>query len=316
MSTKLYVVTGGAGFIGSHIVKELNLRDINKILVVDDLLNGDKCKNIADCRITDYMHKSEFLRRVQDRCFAGDIGGISHQGACTDTMNNDGRYMMKNNTSYSKALYQFAVGKAIPFVYASSAAVYGVDSNFVLGQEAPVNVYGFSKSVFDKLVLSDMHNHVSTVVGLRYFNVYGSQEAHKGPMRSMVTQLIDQVVDSGEMRLFKGTGEVKDGEQKRDFIHVNNVVDINLHFLLGGMKKGVFNVGTGVARSFNDVARSVKASLKKGKVKYIPFPKELEGKYQNFTQADINPLRASGYQQEFLSLEDGVAKVVQERGGM
>ncbi len=315
----MFIVTGGAGFIGSNIVRALNVQGIDEILVVDNLEDSRKFVNLRDCEIWDYMDKREFHSMLESRRFDAKVDAILHQGACSDTMEYDGRYMMENNFSYSKVLLHYAVEHRIPFVYASSAAVYGNGKSFAEkpANEKPLNVYGYSKLLFDQYVRRVMPGAESTVVGLRYFNVYGPNEAHKGRMASIVYQIYCQLKDKGIARLFQGSDGYANGEQRRDFVYVDDVVDVNLFFALGPPRKGIFNVGTGHSRSFNDVANTWISLLGFGEITYIPFPDELRGKYQSLTEADISALRRAGYEKSFTSLEKGIAryyKVFTEEG--
>jgi len=308
----MYLVTGGAGFIGSHLVRGLNDRDDTDILVVDDLSDGSKFKYLSDCRITDYLDKEELFLALAEDSLNLPLKAIFHQGACTDTMEQDGQYMMQNNFTFSKLLFEFALSRKIPFVYASSGAVYGVSksSEISAANERPLNVYGYSKLVFDQYVRPKLASAKSTVVGLRYFNVYGPRETEKGKMASMVYQLYRQINNSGVAELFRGTDGYADGEQRRDFVFVEDIVNVNLSLAAGDTRKGIVNIGTGKSRSFNDVARIIIEILGKGKIKYIPFDQRLRGKYQSFTEADLKALRETGYKQPFTSLEDGIASSV------
>jgi len=308
----MYVVTGGAGFIGSNIVRALNDRGVTDIVVVDDLKRGEKFFNLNDCRIADYMDRHEFLHVIADEGSDFPATAILHQGACVDTMEFDGQYMMESNFTYSKRLLQFALERSIPFVYASSGSVYGTsrESREAPQNEKPINVYAFSKCVFDQYVRRVLPSARSTVVGLRYFNVYGPREQHKGKMSSMVFQLHKQLVQTGVARLFAGTDSYADGEQRRDFVFVGDVAKVNLFFADGPARQAIVNVGTGKSRSFNDVARTLIAALGRGRIEYIPFPDTLRGKYQSFTEADVSALRQGGYHEPFLSLEDGIARSV------
>lgn len=306
----MFIVTGGAGFIGSNIVRALNAQGVDEILVVDDLEDSRKFINLRDCKIWDYMDKREFRGVLEERKFNAKVHVILHQGACSDTMESDGRYMMENNFSYSKALLHYAVEHRIPFVYASSAAVYGSGGSFTEepANEKPLNIYGYSKLLVDQYVRRIMPTAESTVVGLRYFNVYGPNEAHKGRMASMVYQVYRQLKDKGIAKLFQGSDGYAHGEQRRDFVYVDDVADVNLFFALGPPRKGIFNVGTGHSRSFNDMANIWISLLGFGEITYIPFPDELKGKYQSFTEADISALRRAGYEKPFTSLEEGIAR--------
>ncbi len=310
----MVIVTGGAGFIGSNLVRKLNERGIDRILVVDHLDDTSKFRNLAGCRFADYMDQGELLARIESGKLDAAIDGIFHQGACADTMELNGAFMMVNNFSYSKALLAFALARKTPFVYASSAAVYGGSTTFTedLASESPLNVYAFSKWAFDQHVRSFLADAESTVAGLRYFNVYGPNESHKGRMASVVHQFARQIAECGTVRLFGETDGHAAGEQRRDFIFVQDVIDVNLFFAAGPVRKGIFNVGTGESRTFNAVARAVISAVGAGSISYIPFPKELSGRYQSYTQADLRRLRAAGYQQPFTPLEQGVALTLRD----
>lgn len=305
----MIIVTGGAGFIGSNLVLGLNARGYDDILVIDHLTNGVKYKNLVDCRIADYMDRSTFLERIQQGAFqAESIEAIFHQGACSTTTEWDGRYMMENNYEYSKALFHYCQSHKIPFIYASSAAVYGADLTFKedLAYEGPLNVYGYSKFQFDQYLRRYLDKLTAQVVGLRYFNVYGPREAHKGSMASVAFHLNNQIKESDELRLFEGCDGYGNGEQRRDFVYVGDVVDINLWFLDNPQISGVFNCGTGRSQTFNDVANAVINYHQRGEIKYIPFPEHLKGCYQSFTEANLDNLRAVGCQHQFKSVEQGV----------
>lgn len=305
----MIVVTGGAGFVGSNLVAGLNRDGINDVLVVDNLRSGDKRANLGAIRFAEYVDKDEFLPLLEQGKFGATIEAVLHQGACTDTMATDTAYVMRNNTEYSKALLGYALRRRIPFVYASSASVYGNRGTCPERpeHEEPLNLYARSKLAFDRHVRQVLPQTTTTVVGLRYYNVYGPREVHKGRMASMVWQLLRQLKAQGEMRLFAGSGGYGDGEQRRDFIWVGDVVDVNLFFLNGPARQGIFNTGTGASRSFNDIARTLIGLHGGGILSYIPFPRELEGKYQSFTQADVAALRGAGYGRPFTRLEDGIA---------
>lgn len=328
------VVTGAAGFIGSNIVKALCARDEYEVLAVDDLKDGDKFVNLVDCDIADYLDKEDFLHELGNGAFDGAIAAISHQGACSDTTETDGRYMMANNFRYSRELFEYCTDEEIPYIYASSAAVYGSGPAFREDRacEAPLNVYGYSKFLFDQYVRRNATGHSSQVVGLRYFNVYGEREQHKGRMASVAFHFFNQYRAFGKVKLFQGSGGYANGEQRRDFVSVEDAVKVNLYFLDHPRQSGIFNVGTGSAQSFNDVAVATvnacrdhggEAALslaelqQQGVIEYIPFPAELAGKYQSFTEADVKALRGAGYTAPLLTVEAGVARYVNtlfERG--
>ncbi len=323
----MIVVTGGAGFIGANLVKGLNDRGYDDILVVDNLEHGDKFRNLTDCEIVDYRDKRVFLTELQRGDYKGRVEAIFHEGACSDTMNHDGLYMMHNNYDYTKALLAFCLSEHAQFLYASSASVYGGGRIFreERAVEAPLNVYGYSKFLFDQYVRRQGPT-TSQVVGFRYFNVYGSREQHKGRMASVAYHFFHQYQATGQVRLFEGSDGYKPGEQQRDFVSVEDVVKINLYFLDHPEKSGIFNIGTGSAQSFNDVAvatvnairrakgeerLSLAALQKQGIINYIPFPEALVGKYQSFTQADIGALRQIGYKDSLYSVEEGVGRYVE-----
>ncbi|MCL5802178.1 MAG: ADP-glyceromanno-heptose 6-epimerase [Gammaproteobacteria bacterium] len=305
----MIVITGGAGFIGSNLVKGLNEQGRSDILVIDDLENGAKFVNLVDCEIQDYMDKDEFLSAIQSQKeFMPPIEAILHQGACSTTTEWDGRYMMRNNYDYSKHLLHYCMKHKIPFIYASSAAVYGSGQVFKESREheAPLNVYGYSKLLFDQYVRRVLPTAKSQIVGLRYFNVYGPREQHKGAMASVAFHFRNQILDDGKVRLFEGSDGYANGEQRRDFIHVGDAVAVNLWFLQQCGKSGIFNLGTGKSHSFNEVARAVIKAEGKGIIEYIPFPDHLRGRYQSFTEADMSALLAAGYTQPFKDIEQGV----------
>jgi ADP-L-glycero-D-manno-heptose 6-epimerase len=304
------IVTGGAGFIGSNIIKALNERGRSDILVVDNLENGVKFRNLVDCEIQDYVDKEDFLGRVCcDEDLKHSVQAVFHEGACSTTTEWNGRYMMRNNFDYSKKLLHYCLERYVPFLYASSAAVYGSGANGFREDpvcEAPLNVYGYSKCLFDQYVRRVLPNARSQVVGFRYFNVYGPREAHKGTMASVAFHFDGQLKESGRVKLFEGSDGYAHGEQRRDFIHVDDAVAVNLWFLDHPHRSGIFNVGTGRAQSFNDVARAVIAYHGRGAIEYVPFPDHLRGRYQSFTEADIAGLRAAGYDRPFETVEEGV----------
>ncbi len=306
----MIIVTGGAGFIGSNLVLRLNELGYDDILVVDDLSNGVKYKNLLGCQISDYLDKDVFLEKLQQGLYRGEkIDAIFHQGACSTTTKWDGRYMMANNYEYSKTLFHYCQEHKIPLVYASSAAVYGTDTNFKENPkfESPLNVYGFSKFQFDQYVRRFEGKLNSQVIGLRYFNVYGPREAHKGSMASVAFHLNNQIKKTNKVCLFEGCDGYANGEQRRDFIFVGDVVDINLWFLDNPNISGIFNIGSGRSQTFNDVANAVIAYHKQGSIDYIPFPEHLKGCYQSFTEANLESLREAGCDYHFKTVEQGIA---------
>jgi ADP-L-glycero-D-manno-heptose 6-epimerase len=305
----MIIVTGGAGFIGSNLVLGLNAMDRGDILVVDDLTDGTKFRNLVDARIMDYWDIDQLTAAVlNDEPLLEKIDVIFHQGACSTTTEWNGRYMMKNNYEYSKQLLHYCLANDVPFIYASSGSVYGINEKFaeVEENESPVNVYGYSKYLFDNYVRRFANNPDSQVVGLRYFNVYGPREAHKQSMASVIYHFNRQILSSGCVKLFGSSGGYDAGEQRRDFIHVDDVVAVNLWFFQQKGPSGIYNVGTGKSRSFNEVAKAAIHWHGKGNIEYIDFPGNLENCYQSFTEADTGLLGNAGYKQGFKSLEDGI----------
>lgn len=305
----MIIVTGGAGFIGANIVRGLNARGRTDIMVVDDLRDGAKFANIADCEIQDYVDKDSFLRRVETgKALTDRIDSVFHQGACATTTEWDGRYMLENNYEYSKSLLHYCLAQRVPLLYASSASVYGMGPVFKEARcyERPLNVYAYSKFLFDQYVRRQLPNAKRQIVGLRYFNVYGPREQHKGSMASVVFHFNEQVLKTGKVRLFQGSDGYADGEQRRDFIYVGDVVDVNLWLLDHPQVSGVFNLGTGRSQTFNEVARAVIAYHSRGEIEYIPFPETLKGHYQSFTQADMTLLTEAGLKHRFKPVEEGV----------
>ena len=318
-----YVVTGAAGFIGARLVAGLNRHGVTEIIAVDNLAQADKFRNLAGCEIADYVDQADFLARLER--FEGAVETVLHQGACSDTMESDGRYMMENNYAYSRALLNWCQDEEVPLLYASSASVYGAGPNFREERacEAPLNVYGYSKFLFDQYVRKTLPTRTSQIAGFRYFNVYGPNEQHKGRMASVAFHAYHQLLSAGKVKLFVGSGGYGDGEQRRDFVHVDDVVDVNLWFLEHRDISGVYNCGTGRAQSFNELAAAVinavqgtqwplRELVAKGLIEYIPFPPQLVGKYQSFTQADLSRLRTAGYIAELMTVEQGAAAYVKE----
>jgi ADP-L-glycero-D-manno-heptose 6-epimerase len=314
----MHIITGGAGFIGSNLVRLLGDKTGDDIVVVDDLSDGHKFVNIADLQVADYLDVDEFAALLEsDPGYMKNVQSVLHQGACSTTTEWDGRYMMSNNFGYSKNLLHHCLANNIPYLYASSAAVYGGAKVFAEfpENELPLNVYGYSKLLFDQYVRRISLEAGQQVVGLRYFNVYGSREQHKGSMASVAFHFNNQINDDGEVRLFEGSDGYADGEQRRDFVFVDDVCEINLWFLEHRDVSGIFNAGTGKAQSFNDVADAVVAWHGKGKKTYIPFPDHLKGAYQSFTEADLTQLRAAGYDREFHDVASGVASYLDTLAG-
>ena len=305
----MIIVTGGAGFIGSNIVKTLNQQGRTDIIIVDDLTDGTKFRNIVDCDIADYWDQDDFLNRIQTKTDLPDIDVIFHEGACSSTTEWDGKYMMQNNYEFSKSLLHYCLDQSISFIYASSAATYGTTKQFTENREyeGPLNVYGYSKWQFDQYVRSLNLSNESQVVGLRYFNVYGPREQHKGSMASVAFHLHNQLLNGEDPKLFEGCDGYEDGGQLRDFIYVDDVVAVNLWLFENPQVSGIFNVGTGKAQSFKDVADAVIEFHQKGQIEYIPFPEHLKGSYQSYTQADMNKLREAGYNASFKTVQEGVA---------
>jgi ADP-L-glycero-D-manno-heptose 6-epimerase len=318
-----YVVTGAAGFIGSRLVAALNARGIREIVAVDNLTHADKFSNLAGCEIADYVDKAKFLSRLED--FSGAVEAVLHQGACSDTLETDGRFMMENNYDYSRALLDWCQDEEVPLIYASSASVYGAGPNYreERGCERPLNIYGYSKFLFDQLVRQRLEVQTAQIAGLRYFNVYGPHEAHKGRMASVALHAYEQLHREGRVKLFQGADGYRDGEQRRDFVYVDDAVAVNLWLLEHRDVSGVFNCGSGRAQTFNRLAVAVINAVNgtqmtlhdataKGLIEYIAFPPQLVGKYQSFTEADLTRLRAAGYEAPFKTVEEGVAAYVKE----
>ncbi len=322
----MIIVTGGAGFIGSNLIHQLNRAGEQDILLVDNFapranLSAPKFLNLQGAQYTDYMDKREFRAALVAGDFAKTtIRAILHQGACSNTLEDDGRYMMDNNFTCSKQLLHFATDRKIPFVYASTAAVYGASKEFApeAKNERPLNIYGYSKLVFDNYVRRLSSTFKSTVVGLRYFNVYGPREQHKGRMASVIHHFTRQLKDTGTIRMFQGSGGYADGEQRRDFVFVQDLARLNRFF--GGLLEdspkqpvtAVLNAGTGEARTFRAVADAVMQVHGPGAIEYIPLPGELKNRYQHFTQADTRGLRELGYLAPFTTLEEGVRLTFEE----
>ena len=321
------VVTGAAGFIGANLVKALNERGETDILAVDRLDTSDKFLNLADCEIADYLDADEFADRLEAGDFDGELDAVLHQGACSDTMERDGAFMMRNNYRYSARLLEHCQDDDVPFLYASSAAVYGGGDTFAESREheSPLNVYAYSKFLFDQRVRRVLADRTAPVAGFRYFNVYGPREGHKGRMASVVWHFHRQFLADGRVRLFEGSGGYGPGEQRRDFVSIEDVVSVNLDFLDHPDRSGVFNVGSGRASTYNAIATATINAIRahrgetvattaelvaSGAIAYIPFPPALAGKYQSYTCADLTRLRAAGYSAPTLALDEGVRRYV------
>lgn len=312
----MIVITGGAGFIGSAIIWGLNQRGIDDIIVVDSLKQTDKYKNLVKRKFFDYIDKEKFIEGIENGNFDSRIDGIIHMGACSDTTEKNASYLIENNYEYTKRLAQWSIKKGKRFVYASSGATYGdgrngfSDKHSFLEKLKPLNMYGYSKHLFDLWALKN--GYLDTIAGLKFFNVYGPNEYHKGEMRSMVHKAFCQVVSAGKIELFKSTDKnFNDGEQKRDFVYVKDVVQITLFIYEHFELNGVINVGTGVARSFNDLAKAVfKAMDKKEHIEYVDMPEYLKKQYQNFTQAEVSKLKDKGYDKGMYSLEEGISDYI------
>lgn len=320
----MHIVTGGAGFIGSNLVHELNFHGITDILIVDNFTNSRKLFNLHGARFVDYMDKQEFRKALSQKALQiPDLGAIFHQGACVNTLVDDGVYMMDNNLTCSKEVLEYAIQEGAPLVYASTAAVYGRSGpgHFAptLENEKPLNIYGFSKLVFDQHVRRRIARESLpiTVVGLRYFNVYGPREEHKGRMASVIHHFSKQIKDKGKVKLFEGSGGYGHGEQLRDFVFVRDLARLNMFFAQVGpyaqesskpvkTYQAVVNAGSGRARTFNEVANALMLVHGRAEIEYVPFPADLQGRYQHFTEADLTGLRETGCDLEFTQLEDGI----------
>lgn len=321
------VVTGAAGMIGSNLVHGLNAIGIDDVIAVDDLTEGAKFRNLLGARVCDYFDRIEFY----DRFALGELGHIDavfHEGACSDTMEHNGRYMLETNYRCSKDLLDICLSRGTRLLYASSAATYGDSSGFreTAEHERPLNVYGYSKLLFDNIVRRTLPTARFQVAGFRYFNVYGPREQHKGRMASVACHHFGQLRETGKVKLFGEYGGYGPGQQTRDFVFVDDVVAVNLWFLRHPERSGIFNVGTGKAQPFNDVAHatinasrtargepplSLEQQVSQGLIEYTPFPPALVGKYQCHTQAELASLRASGCDVQFADVATGVRRYAQ-----
>ena len=315
MSVK-YIVTGGAGFIGSNVVKALNARGETDILVVDELGGDEKWKNLVGLQYEDYIDKDDLFEYLEELTL-DDVKAVYHLGACSATTETDADYLAYNNYHYTRALCESCLDAGVRFVYASSAATYGdgtlgySDADEMTPKYQPLNMYGYSKHMFDLWALKS--GAIREIAGMKYFNVYGPGEAHKGDMRSVVHKSYGQILKDGEVKLFKShRPDYGDGKQVRDFVYVKDAVEQTLWF--GDHKKvsGIFNCGTGQPRTWVDLVSAVFSAMgRKPNIRFIDMPEHLRGKYQYHTQADLTKLRAAGYDRPFTSLEDGIADYVQ-----
>lgn len=312
----MIVVTGGAGFIGSAIVWKLNQLGESKIIIVDELGKDDKWKNLVPLKFEDFIHKDDFISMVVDGDFPFEIEAIIHMGANSSTTEKDADHLFSNNYLYTKELAKYCLGKNIRFIYASSAATYGdgslgfEDDENKLETLHPLNMYGYSKQLFD--LWAKKNKVFDKIVGLKYFNVYGPNEYHKGDMRSVVHKAFEQIRDAGKVKLFKSMNpKYKDGEQLRDFIYIKDAVDMTLFFLDKPNINGLFNIGTGKARTWNDLVNSIFKALNKTiQIEYVDLPEHLREKYQYFTEAKMGKIKKAGYNLPIRSLEDGIADYV------
>ena len=312
----MIIVTGGAGFIGSAIAWRLNEMGESQIIIVDDLGTDEKWQNLVPLKINDFIHKDDFVSMIIDREVPFKIKAIIHMGANSSTTEKDADHLFTNNYLYTKELATYCLEKDIRFIYASSAATYGDgslgfdDDENKLETLRPLNMYGFSKQMFD--LWAKRNGAFDKIVGLKYFNVYGPNEYHKGDMRSVVHKAFEQIRDTGKVRLFKSLNpNYKDGEQLRDFIYIKDAVEMTLFFLEKVKVNGLFNVGTGRSRTWNDLVNAIFNALNKPtNIEYIDLPEHLKNKYQYFTEANMNKIKKAGYNLRISSLEDGVADYV------
>jgi ADP-L-glycero-D-manno-heptose 6-epimerase len=313
----MIIVTGGAGFIGSAIIAALNQRGIDDILVVDELASDSKWKNLRNLSFTDYIEKTDFLEMVSENKITAPVEAVIHMGACSSTTETDVSFLIRNNYEYSKILAQWCCDSDIRFIYASSAATYGdgcegfFDDEESIGKLKPLNGYGYSKQIFD--LWAKRQGLLKKIVGVKYFNVFGPNEYHKASMRSFILKSFEQINETGKVNLFKsGDRQYADGEYVRDFIYVKDAVAMTLFFLDNPKIAGLFNLGTGNARNWNDLVKAVFAAMdKKSNIEYVPMPDSIKNQYQYFTQADISKLRQAGYKKPTTKLEDAIKDYVQ-----
>lgn len=312
----MIIVTGGAGFIGSAIVWRLNELGTDKIIIVDELGTDEKWKNLAGLKFEEFVHKQEFIDHIRNEKILFKIDAILHLGANSSTTEKDADHLMTNNYRYTETLARFCLKNDVRFIYASSAATYGDGANGFKDDEKnletlrPLNMYGYSKQLFD--LWAKRHGAFNKIVGLKYFNVYGPNEFHKGDMRSVVHKAFEQVRDKGKVRLFKSRKpEYKDGQQMRDFVYIKDAIDMTLYFLDKKDKNGLFNIGAGKARTWNDLVKALfKAMDKPVNIEYIDLPDRIADKYQYFTEADLDKIKGAGYNSTVTTLEDGVTDYV------
>ena len=313
----MIIVTGGAGFIGSNLIKYLNQNGYHDITIVDNVGSTIKFENLTDIHFTDYIHKNDLWKVIDN--YTDDIEAIIHLGACSNTMVQDFEYLIENNFHYSQKLWNYCTDNKIKFVYASSAATYGDRSNGFSDDHQkifslkPLNPYGLSKHLFDTWCLKHKQNPPFWA-GLKFFNVYGPNEFHKGKMASMALQSINQIKSTNSLKLFKSNDpSIKDGDQVRDFIYVEDVVKVIFYFLINDIKSGIYNLGTGKPESFNKLAQTIMDVLDiSGEITYIEIPESIKGKFQNMTNADMSKLRSVGYKDNFNNLDTGIRKYINE----
>ncbi len=314
---QMIIITGGAGFIGSALIAALNARGIDNILVVDELGCDEKWKNLRNLSFADYVEKGDFLEMAVENRISGPVEAVLHMGACSSTTETDASFLLRNNYEYTKLLAQWAVEAEVRFIYASSAATYGdgllgfSDDEEKIDQLRPMNMYGYSKQLFD--LWARRCGLGKKIAGLKYFNVFGPNEYHKADMRSFVLKAFEQINAGGKVRLFKSCKDkYKDGEQLRDFIYIKDAVDMTLFFLDNPKIAGLYNIGTGQARTWNDLVTAVFTAMgKKPNIEYIDMPEALRDQYQYFTQADMTKLRKAGYKKRTTTLEDAIKDYVQ-----
>lgn len=313
----MIIVTGGVGFIGSAIVAALNARGIEDIIVVDRLGSDQRWKNLVNLIFADYIDKDDFLQLAVENRIAPPVKAVFHMGACSDTTETDADYLIKNNYEYTKLLARWAVDSKIRFIYASSAATYGDgeqgfnDNEEEIEKLKPLNMYGYSKQLFD--LWAKRTGMLEKIAGLKYFNVFGPNEYHKGNMRSFVLKAFEQINSTGSVRLFKSCNpKYADGEYVRDFIYIKDAVDMTLYFLDNPRLDGLYNIGTGKARSWIDLVKACFAAMnKEPKIEFIDMPENLQKQYQYFTEADITKLKKSGFKKPLTPLESAIKDYVQ-----